>query len=252
VQAEVPAASTTAAGKVELATDAEAVAGTSATLAVTPKGVDEAFLFSGRFLYTTAFGAATSGTGALTGQAVQDAKFIAAPTSAVGYGLLRSAGTLIQRGRSYNNGIDFSKRIVLAFRMALRTATTDANSVYRVTLGKDTTNNAGDLGLRGFGIKGISGSAVVLTVHDGTTLTDVNSSFTPSSTFSHDVELVSDGSGNVTLFINGSEVATTTAGPTTAGGTVDYLLQAEAENLDVLVGDRMRFEIANLRATFSL
>ena len=252
VQQEVPAASTSAAGKVELATDAEAIAGTSATLAVTPKGVDEAFLFSGRRLYTTAFAASTSGTGATTGQASGDQKFIGAPTSVVGYALLRSEGALVQRGRAYNNGIDFSKRIVLAFRMALRTASTDANSVYRVTLGKDTTDNAGDLGLRGFGIKGISGSAVVLTVHNGTTLTDVNSTFTPSGVNSHDVELVSDGSGNVTLFINGSEVATTTAGPTNAGGTIDYNLQAEAENTSALSGSRMGFEIASLRATFSL
>jgi hypothetical protein len=230
---------------VELATDAEAVAGTSTTLAVTPANVAEALINGGLFLFTTAFTSATSGTGASTGQTASDTKQVLAPTSATGYALLRSGMALSFRGFAYNAALRFNKRLVMAFRFAPRGGS-DANSIYRVTVGKLATDNAGDLTRRGFGIKGAADGVMQLQVHDGTTLTTVNSSFTIGSV-GVDVEIVSDGAGNVTLFVDGSQVATTSAGPSTVGGAQNYFVQAEAENTTTLTGTRLVYEIVNIR-----
>jgi hypothetical protein len=56
---------------------------------------------------------------------------------------------------------------------------------------------------------------LVLEVHNGTTLTTVTSSFTPTLNNTYEVVCYSDGNGNVTLYVNGASVATTSAGATT-------------------------------------
>jgi hypothetical protein len=65
---------------------------------------------------------------------------------------------------------------------------------------------------------------LVLQVSNGSTTTSVTSSFTPTLRQAFDWTLYSDGSGNVTLYVNDSQVATTTAGPT---GTQTYGLYME-------------------------
>ena len=248
VQQEVPDASTSAKGKVELATDAEAVAGTSTTLAVTPAGDFMSKMWQGLFLFPTAWTAATSGAGALTGTG--DPRIAAAPTSVAGYGLVRALVNSHSRGRAYNSGIDFDKRITVSFRMALRDASTDANSVLRVTIGKVVGDNAGDLARKGVGVKFIGGGLLVLTVHNGTSLTDTNSTHTMSDANAIDVRIVSDA-GTVTLFVNGSQVASTTSGPTGLGNT-GAQAQIEAENTTTLSGTRISADVVSFRTNFAL
>jgi hypothetical protein len=69
-----------------------------------------------------------------------------------------------------------------------------------------------------------------LTVHNGTTLTDVASTVTQSGKNVIDWVIYSDGAGNVTLYINGVQAATTSAGPTgiTAAAAATYREQIEA------------------------
>ncbi len=52
-----------------------------------------------------------------------------------------------------------------------------------------------------------------MVVHNGTTLTKVNSSYVVTSSV-FDWDIISDGAGNVTLFVDGNQVATTALGPT--------------------------------------
>lgn len=61
---------------------------------------------------------------------------------------------------------------------------------------------------------------LVLEVHDGTTLTTVTSSFTPTLNQIYDVVCYSDGNGNATLYVNGNPVATTTAAPKTRNTSI--------------------------------
>lgn len=104
----------------------------------------------------------------------------------------------------------------------------DANAVARINLGGKNGLGGGDMTntLRGIGWKVAGGgtAALVLTVVNGSTLTNVTSSFTPTLRQAFDWMLYSDGAGNVTLYVNDSQVATTSAGPT---GTANYGLYME-------------------------
>jgi hypothetical protein len=104
----------------------------------------------------------------------------------------------------------------------------DANAFFRIGLGGKNALSAGDIGaaVRGIGFKlpGGGASAMILQVSNGTTVTSVTSSFTPTLRQVYDWKIYSDGTGNVTLYINDSQVATTSAGPT---GLQDYGLYYE-------------------------
>lgn len=108
----------------------------------------------------------------------------------------------------------------------------DANTMCRISLGGYTSNTTGNMTSRGIGIKKVGGSsqAVVLTVHDGTTLTDTTSSYTYVTETGFYWMIYSDGAGNVTLYINGSSVATSTGGPTSSASAIGscYIEQVEA------------------------
>jgi hypothetical protein len=104
----------------------------------------------------------------------------------------------------------------------------DANSIARINLGGKNAFSGGNLL---FNLKGIGwnvaggGSAVMnLQVSNGSTVTTVATSFTPTLRQAFDWTLYSDGSGNVTLYINDAQVATTSAGPT---GTQNFGLYIE-------------------------
>jgi hypothetical protein len=215
VQQEVPAASTTAAGKVELATDAEAVAGTSATLAVTPKSnleTSETFMLGNLDLMHTW----ASGTSVMTNTQVQNYKSVNnAKSTAIGHAILIGSATM-QRGRSFLAPIDWSKRVIFSSRVA-RDEDPSSECVFRIGMGKAINAGQGDLSVRGVAVRIVGSGAMELQVHDGTNLTNVTSSFTPVANEAFDILLDSNGSGTITLFVNGSSVATSSAGPSTAG-----------------------------------
>jgi hypothetical protein len=213
VQQEVPAASTTSAGKVELATDAEAIAGTSTTLAVTPSGLDANRLSpSYKVAYSGAgFTQVVGGSGltSVTDLAIQ----VATGANSSSYGIRRIGGivSLFQRAQNIGN-LTFSTEIELAFSCVInRNMASDQTA--RVTFGKLAADNNGDLTRRGFGIRITGTNAVELQVHDGTNLANVSSSFSYVAGQAFDVRIVSKA-GTVTLFINDSSVATSSAGPT--------------------------------------
>jgi len=108
----------------------------------------------------------------------------------------------------------------------------DANTICRISLGGYSTNTTGNMTLKGIGLKKVGGVAsfVTLTVHNGTTLTDVASTVAIADGAGIHWQIYSDGTGNVTLYINGTQAATTTAGPTTAtaSGSACYREQVEA------------------------
>ena len=118
---------------------------------------------------------------------------------------------------------NWSKKVWMAGRcmighFSLSTYNGSANTWARVSLGGYTAISAGDMSAsnRGIGwrLQGGGTSALELQVSNGTTVTTVTSSFTPTLKQVFDWEIYSDGAGNVTLFVNDSQVATTTSGPT--------------------------------------
>jgi hypothetical protein len=235
VQQEVPAASTTVAGKVELATDAEAVAGTSATLAVTPSGLDQNRMHpSYKANYSgTGFTQVVSGSGASTA-ATDLGLAIASGTAASGYAIRRIGGSASVFARSRNIGdVDFDKEIELSFSAVIN-SNLASDQTARVTFGKLSTDNNGNLTRKGFGMRITGTSAVELQVHDGTNLVNVSSSFSYTAGQIFDVRITSN-SGTVKLFINDSEVASSTAGPTGLNAASTHNnLQSEIENVSAV------------------
>lgn len=187
--------------------------------------------------FSPAWGGSTSGTGA-TALNVFGNQRVEAPSSAIGFA---SRGHVISQntvGANPDNGaVNFSKRIVWAFRLIRYSfGTTDANSVCRVVLGK--AGAVGDPTTKSIGIYFTGTSVLSLMVHDGTTLRFVATTFTPVHLQSFDCVITSDGAGNVSLSINGTQVATSVNAPVGSSATTpDHRI--EVENIAVLTGSRM-------------
>jgi hypothetical protein len=97
-------------------------------------------------------------------------------------------------------------------------------------------------------------SALQLIVHNGTTLTAVTttSSIVPTVPITTDMRIVSDGAGNVSLYVNDVLEATTSAGPTGTSGTASAnLLDTEAQNAAIITGSPASHAIYNLHFEFA-
>ena len=90
----------------------------------------------------------------------------------------------------------------------------EANNEFKIFLGASMTNG-NDPTTASIGLFKLGGTTPIsVMVHDGTTLTKVASSASFGGTTPIRYLVYSDGAGNVTLYINGTSVATTSAGPT--------------------------------------
>jgi hypothetical protein len=244
VQQEVPAASTTAAGKVELATIAEGIVGTSSSLvpslSITPTLLAKGELRSLSVVnYVQVSGSGqTSAFNVGVGYREAFLGSLATGRASYSYGIVGTAGAQCSMSRADLNRIDFSKRIYIAGKSMCggtlfgTNYIGDSNTFCRVTLGGYSAVATGDMTLMGIGWKKQGGTSpfFTLTVHNGTTLTDVATSISQSAGQVIDWVIYSDGSGNVTLYINGAQAATTSAGPTgiTNSAAATYREQVEA------------------------
>jgi hypothetical protein len=241
VQQEVPAASTTVAGKVELATVAETITSNSTTLVPAlddlPAIITRPENRSINYINNTA----VSGSGAASANTYGIREIylnsLATGRSAYWLGVPGFAQTACLMSRANNQLIDFSKKIWVSGKACagFNIATNymgDSNTMCRVTLGGYNANGTGDMAAKGIGWKKVGGTSpyFTLTVHNGTTLTDVATTVQQSDKKVIDWVIYSDGTGNVTLYIDGAQSATTSDGPTgtsTAGYSL-YREQVEA------------------------
>jgi hypothetical protein len=115
--------------------------------------------------------------------------------------------------------------------------TTDANSVCRVVLGE--TGAVGSPAIKSIGVYFDGTSVLKLMVHDGTTLRYVDTTFTPVHLQGFDAVIISDGNGNVSLSVNGTQVATSANGPVGQVGISTPDHRIEVENIAVLTGSPM-------------
>jgi hypothetical protein len=230
-------ASTTYIGTSAYATTAQAQAGTSTTTVVSPSTLLDAKYFAGgKSMVQIAWSTSVSGTGASAGAQNSNARLNIAPTTATGYAIASAVIANNSRGSIYNSGFDFSKRVQFGVRVARNVASPDSASVFRFSIGKSSGTDASDLSAKGLMIKVSGSGALQLLVHNGTALTTTTSSFTPANGQAYDVIVTSDGAGNCALFVNGSSVATSTGGPTTAGATNASYLMFEVQNTSIITG----------------
>jgi hypothetical protein len=224
------------------ATTVQAQAGTSTTTVINPSTLLDAKFFSGgKFINAIAWSTATSGVGASASAQSMNGRVVIAPTSATGYG--QNLGTIVNnsRGGAYTAGIDWSKRVIFGGRFSRNVTTPDTASVFRFGLGRFSGQAPSDIVStdKQVGIKVSGSGAIVLYVANGSALTTTTSSFTPSNLSAYDVVIVSDGSGNVTLYVNGSSVATSTGGPTSSQGANYNVITFEAQNSTTLTNGAM-------------
>ena len=226
------------------ATTTQLLAGTSLTTGINPLLLRHALSNPGYTQYSSLLGNYSSYTGgAGTGLSIYSdyvspyitsggAKIAVCPSSAVNVNSFQGRGVA-------ELAIDWTKPMWIGFRFHYPTAGNlgDTNTVCRVSVGK-TTSFFGDLTSAGFGVKFTGGSTGAFTImaHNGTTLTTSasavtvsNTTYFPSTTSAADFLVYSDGAGNITLFCNNTQVATTTGGPST-GTTVQGRFAFETDN----------------------
>jgi hypothetical protein len=217
VQQEVPAASTTAAGKVELATVGEAQDGGSTSLVPTVEGVTWMLMNDAYRPYFNLTGG-TSGTGASNNLVPPFRYEMAGPSSGTGFAYTQTNNYSGMADGVGSSIFDFSQKCWISFTLDNISATWigDANNELKVFWGFNSSNNGDDPNGKAFGIwkQGGSSSYWNLMVHNGTTLTKVATTTTMPTGQTQRFLVYSDGAGNVKLYINGTEVASSNAGPT--------------------------------------
>jgi hypothetical protein len=175
---------------------------------------------------------ATSGTGASVGVTNSVFAQIVGPNaSTAGYAYTKSESfNGLSTSSSSSNTVVFNKPIWISgtFDAFSSTYQGDANTETKVYLGTNMGN--GDdptAACIGWWKLGGASTPFNLMVHNGTTLTKVASaSSTANSGQPFRWMVYSDGSGNVTLYINGVSVATTSAGPSGATQSATCTLTA--------------------------
>ena len=226
------------------ATVAQTIVGTSTTTALSPSNIPAIVSHPELRPLNYFTQTAVSGSGGVTTGAIaygQREMFTSATLSAGRaawtYGIAGSNS--VNMSRADWRKLDFSKKVWMSGKAMVYSTTGfgasypgDANTFARITLGGYNGNTTGDMTLMGIGWKKQGGSApfFTLTVHNGTTLTDVATTIAPNDNQSIDWVIYSDGTGSVTLYIDGVQAATTTAGPTgiTANHANSYREQIEA------------------------
>ena len=120
-------------------------------------------------------------------------------------------------------------------------------------LGKNSTSGvAGDLSVRGIGVT-LSNGALTAIAHNGSALSTNATSFTPSANQVFDLKVSSDGSGTVTVYVNGSSVGTVTGGPTTnnSGNSNQNGYFIESQNT-AIVGAGSQLYTTNQKVSFGI
>jgi hypothetical protein len=216
VQQEVPASSTTAAGKVELATDAEVITSTATNLAIVPASLpfaitDPRLRSMAHISYTSVSGSGAVSSGNV-GMGIREMYLGSLATGLAGFSYGLTGQVSVNMSSSDWNRVNFSKKVWMS-GTAMCGATIggtsyigDSNTRNRITLGGYSSQIvSGDMTVKGIGWKKVGGTSpfFTLTVHNGTTLTDVASTITQSAGKVISWMIYSDGTGNVTLYIDG-------------------------------------------------
>jgi hypothetical protein len=205
------------------ATSAQALALTSNTVSVSPLTLQRVIMHPGFRRLTSMAGnsvSTTSGTGSSNYVSSNWIETVGPSSGSTGSAMVTPANVsgFDAIGRLSENNIDFSKRIILCGKFSQAASSGflgDANNYWMFSLGKASAYS-GDFTGRAIGIRKFGSTAnFFLVVHNGTTLTAVDSGVGNNSySATTDFTIVSDGAGNVTLFIDDNQVATTSAGPT--------------------------------------
>lgn len=226
------------------ATETQAIYGTSSTTTISPLTMRYIMANPGYTAYTSLAGNYSSYVSGSASVSTLWSNFVGLSVTAANGKIAfmpNSDGTyhpFTSRGKAELN-LDCTKPTWFSFRFNYSSAAGigDSNTVNRVTIGK-VSAYFGNLTTKGFGVSWTAGTTGAFTVmaHNGTTLTTVasavtvsNTTYFPTTSSAADFLVYSDGTGNVTLYCNGTQVATTTGGPS-SGNIVGSKFVFEADN----------------------
>jgi hypothetical protein len=215
VTAAVPAFASTAQSRAATSTTVAQNPSTSLWQAMSPGMID---INRNNLTYSATGTMGTAGQGFLVGRMTMGT-VAAASANFRTFGTSQIDQSYALMSKSYRSYIDFSKFTWCSGRFYMENAPVDPNVTAAFYYGKANNSTNGNLARAGFGWK-LTGNATaglrnpVLQVHNGTTLTNVTSSFAAVAQVYWDWDIISLGNGTVTLYINGTQVATTSAGPT--------------------------------------
>jgi hypothetical protein len=227
-------------GSTTYATEAQLLAGTSTTTAINPLLLRTAMSNAGYTTYSSLIGNYSSyqtGAGGLSVYSDYVSPYVNVANGKIGFSPSSALNANSMQGRGTAELImNWTKPMWFSYRFHYGSAIgSDANTICRVTIGK-TASTFGDLSSRGFGIKWDGSTTGLFTVmaHNGTTLSTVASAvsvsttaYFPTNTSSADFLVYSDGAGNVTLFCNNVQIATTTGGPSSGSGAARFIFETD-------------------------
>jgi hypothetical protein len=167
-------------------------------------------------------------------------------TSSSGFGMLGMARGVNGDIRNWSKPFWASGRGQLGF-FGNTSYNGTASSVVRASVGGKSSGSSGDISVNepGVGWYFVPGSAMVFQVSrgNGTALTNVTTSFTPVAQQVFDWKIYSDGAGNCTLYVNDTQVATTTAGPTNSSEQYNFYFEMVEQTS--AAGTRIAYESYN-------
>jgi hypothetical protein len=149
-------------------------------------------------------------------------------TTSGSYGKLQSgSGIGVSLGQN-RDVINWGNPVCMYVRFATAAQTTNGHA--RVTLGKTGADDEGALVRKGIGIE-IENTTLYGIVHNGTSQTRVSLG-TVTTLDTYTVDIIGDGAGNFSFYLNGDldSVETTSAGPSGLGTGGESNMQIEAEN----------------------
>jgi hypothetical protein len=217
-------ASTTVPGVVRLATDAESAGGSSDSVVPVVRQNRRESISSRwrRFVFTSWVSAVASG-----GAVAQNANSARVNSSSTpnGTAILYLVEQMLLSGAS-KGFIPFASRMVIACRFTMAQATT--NGISRLLIGKSGTPTFAALADSGFGFE-VRNLTIWIVRHNGTTLAEDSTGVTMTTNTAYNVEVESDGAGNLNAVINGTSYGPYTGGPT-ANTTTARTISMESGN----------------------
>jgi len=250
VQTSNPDASTTTKGHVELATDAEVIAGTSTTLALVANNYRIAGLTTNIWAPgVTGLSALSSGTGANTGSTVSslNGAMVAPNASTAGYAT--RGFTVGYPSNNVNTGYNFGTASGHSVRVYINTqwASTIAGVKMRGVFGRSSATLAvpATLAARAYGWEwDFSSRTMNIIAHDGTTLTTTAVTWNPANGRTYEITATSNGSGTISLYVDGTLLGTSSGGPTGTVSTALIWWQYEIQN-EATAGAQVITQYAN-------
>lgn len=123
--------------------------------------------------------------------------------------------------------INWGKRVII--RLVISNDQNTTNGIIRFTLGKSGGIGVAALTDKGIGIQ-IDNLALKGIVHNGSSGATIDLTLTMVDDRVYVIVIVSDGSGNIEWFVDGTSEGTSAAGPIGDSGSARNILQLEADN----------------------